>query len=152
MTDSSEKRQVSSNEIDVIRDEWASRAGSQKGQYRLPHSKTGTLLSEILRLEMEVDRLQMAVSALRPNALETSECPGHYKVAARNVCVMFPHCLCGPEARVAAKYDCDERERHALKANAGYRDPNAYICLVHKYHGAVPCLQCRALNAEGGTT
>lgn len=34
------------------------------------------------------------------------------------------------------------------KANAGYRDPNAYICLVHKYHGAVPCLQCRALNGN----
>jgi hypothetical protein len=38
----------------------------------------------------------------RPAPPETqAECPGHYKVAARNVCTMFPHCLCSPEARAA---------------------------------------------------
>lgn len=57
---------VSSNEIASIREEWERRAGSRKAQYRLSHAKVGTLLSKLIQQEGEIDRLKMAVSALRP--------------------------------------------------------------------------------------
>lgn len=41
---------------------------------------------------------------------EPRACPGRYNVIARNVCSMFPHCLCSQEAREA---DAKERARNS---------------------------------------
>jgi len=58
-----------------------------------------------------------------------AECPGHYKVAARNVCTMFPHCLCSPEARAA---EATEDARHQ-KATCGWG--GAYgLCVLEPDH------------------
>ena len=55
--------------------------------------------------------------------------PGHYKVAARNVCTMFPHCLCSPEARAA---EATEDARHQ-KATCGWG--GAYgLCVLEPDH------------------
>lgn len=56
------------------------------------------------------DTIESALHAETP-----AECPGHYKVAARNVCTMFPHCLCSPEARAA---EAAEDARHPKTTDA----------------------------------
>ena len=54
----------------------------------------------------EVERLSTAA--------KTGCCKGGYKVAATNVCTMFPHCLCSAEARAAeAAEDARNAERAA---------------------------------------
>jgi len=63
----------------------------------------------------------MARELLERRAGETpAECPGHYKVAALNVCTMFPHCLCSPEARAAEAAE-DARHPKAAATNAPAR-------------------------------
>lgn len=49
--------------IGVIWDEWETRSGSQKGQYRLGYAETGVLLAEIARLNLAITRFDRSATA-----------------------------------------------------------------------------------------
>lgn len=74
--------------------------------YEDPENQTGYIGKGFQLMTAEEDEIVSLIQGFNP-----SECPGHYRAVASNVCSMFPHCRCSPEARTA-----DDKERRLAAA------------------------------------